>query len=86
MAPVRPIPVTITGASFTDTLTVSSNWESLLINRGAILATTVRALAATTRCSGGVRAKTRSWEKPAIIYWTAARATTSSMAAREMKY
>jgi Ca2+-binding RTX toxin-like protein len=54
MAPARPTPVTITGASFTDTLSGSSNWDSLLfINRRASLTTTVRALAGNDTVLGG---------------------------------
>lgn len=54
MAPARPTPVTITGASFTDTLSGSSDWDSLLIiNRGATLTTTVRALAGNDTVVGG---------------------------------
>ena len=53
--PVRPNnPVTITGASFTDTLSGSSNWDSLLIiNRAAGNTTVVRALAGADTVRGG---------------------------------
>ena len=54
MAPARPTPVTITGASFFDTLGGSNDWDSLLIiNRRSGLTTRVQALLGNDTVQGG---------------------------------